>query len=101
MDKHTPGPWWPVLDSAGTWNVATRRDPCPITHEEVTEVGCRWGAYICMGIGDHTANRTRGNEEANARLIAAAPAMHEYIAQRAEVGDNEAKKILESINAGR
>lgn len=42
-----------------------------------------------------------GGVEANARLIAAAPTMHEYIARRAEAGDNEAKKILESINAGR
>ena len=38
---------------------------------------------------------------ANARLIAAAPTMHEYIAKRADAGDNEAKQILESINAGR
>ena len=35
------------------------------------------------------------------RLIAAAPTMHEYIAKRADAGDNEAKQILESINAGR
>ena len=40
-------------------------------------------------------------QEANARLIAAAPTMHEYIAKRADAGDNEAKQILESINAGR
>ena len=38
---------------------------------------------------------------ANARLMAAAPTMHEYIAKRADAGDNEAKQILESINAGR
>ena len=38
---------------------------------------------------------------ANATLLAAAPTMHEYIAKRADAGDNEAKQILESINAGR
>ena len=42
-----------------------------------------------------------GEGRENARLIAAAPTMHEYIAKRADAGDNEAKQILESINAGR
>ena len=36
---------------------------------------------------------------ANARLIAASPAMYAYISQRAEGGDPEAAKIVEAINA--
>lgn len=36
-----------------------------------------------------------------ARLFAAAPNMHEYIAKRAAAGDSEARVILESINASR
>lgn len=37
--------------------------------------------------------------EANARLIAAAPAMREYIERKANAGDAEAAVILEMTNA--
>ena len=37
----------------------------------------------------------------NARLIATSPTMYEYIVRRAEIGDSEAKSILETINASR
>ena len=39
--------------------------------------------------------------DANARLIAAAPTMYEYIASSASNGCAEARKIMEAINAGR
>ncbi len=39
--------------------------------------------------------------KANARLIAASPTMHQYIAQRAAAGDGEALDIMEAINASR
>lgn len=38
-------------------------------------------------------------EEADARLIAAAPTMYAYIESRAEQGDDEAIRILGGINA--
>ena len=38
---------------------------------------------------------------ANARLIAAAPTMHDYIANRAAASDAEAIAILENINGNR
>ncbi len=37
--------------------------------------------------------------EANARLIAQCPPMYDYISQRADNGDTEAKKIISQINA--
>jgi len=92
--KFTPGPWY-VFHSAHRGRFD---DDGP-------------GAF---SIGDaqtaHSANilcsryqwPERAEEmKANANLIAAAPTMHEYIAKRADAGDNEAKQILESINAGR
>ena len=38
-------------------------------------------------------------QEANARLIAAAPTMYGYIELRASNGCEEAKKIMEAVNA--
>ena len=37
----------------------------------------------------------------HARLIAAAPAMYDFIASRAKSGDHEASKILEAIHGNR
>ena len=41
------------------------------------------------------------DEEADARLIVAAPTMYEYIASSASNGCAEARKIMEAINASR
>lgn len=68
--EHTPGPWWPILNSTGGWEVKTQRDAEAGSDKGI---GGWLGANICTGIGDHTEARTRGNEAANARLIAAAP----------------------------
>jgi hypothetical protein len=77
-NKNTSGPWWPVQDSGGRWYVTTYRD-----HENAGAKPSRFGATIAHSIGDHTEKRTSGNEEANARLIAAAPellaALQEHI----------------------
>ena len=74
MAEHTPGPWWPYTNSSGSWDVLTYRD-CETA--ETAQIGSGSGASIALGIGDHTEKRTSGNEEANARLIAAAPNMFE------------------------
>jgi len=71
--KFTPGPWYPYKNSAGGWEVMTLRDADFMSGEHRGHIGYAHGASICMGIGDHTESRTRGNEEANARLIASAP----------------------------
>lgn len=74
---HTPGPWWPFKNTADAWCVATYRDG----EEPPVSVpsGENYGAVMCSCIGDHTEKRTRGNEEANARLIAASPTLLEAL----------------------
>lgn len=84
QSKHTPGPWWPILDSAKSWTVLTHRD------NEVGSdrgIGDPDGAAICVSIGDHTEARTRGNEHANACLIAAAPDLLEALKGVLRVAD--------------
>ena len=77
MSKHTPGPWWPNMNSVGGWEVRTRRDKDE--GDPRANYGCDYGAGICGSIGDHTESRTSGNEEANAHLIAAAPDLLEAL----------------------
>ena len=86
MSKHTPGPW--VVVGSRTKYVEAR-----LVGSLMQEVAACGPTMADEGYGQQ--------QEANARLIAAAPTMHEYIAKRADAGDNEAKQILESINAGR
>ena len=86
MSKHTPGPW--VVVGNLTKYVEAR-----LVGGLIQEVAACGPTMADEGYGQQ--------QEANARLIAAAPTMHEYIAKRADAGDNEAKQILESINAGR
>ena len=86
MSKHTPGPW--VVVGSLTKYVEAR-----LVGRLIQEVAACGPTMADEGYGQQ--------QEANARLIAAAPTMHEYIAKRADAGDNEAKQILESINAGR
>ena len=89
--KHTPGPWLVSLDGFARKGWAA----CPTVYACDSDL-----RYIAFCNDDMTVGEPTDNE-ANARLIAAAPTMHEYIAKRADAGDNEAKQILESINAGR
>ena len=86
MSDFTPGPW--VVVGRLTKYVEAR-----LVGRLIQEVAACGPTMADEGYGQQ--------QEANARLIAAAPTMHEYIAKRADAGDNEAKQILESINAGR
>lgn len=71
----TPGPWETSSNAKGQWDV-------------------------CMeDAGDMIADLSGcDNQEANARLIAAAPTMYSYVATQAANGDTNALAILESIN---
>ena len=88
--QHTPGPWElvHVPSSINDDNSQT------IEHWKVEGDG--WEIY-------NTAFMpvSREEREANARLIAAAPTMYEFIASSASNGCAEARKIMEAINAGR
>jgi len=76
--KHTPGPWEYRLEAVRT----------VIFHKG--EIGER---ALAVGAGSYPAHI------ANARLIAAAPTMYEYIADSAAGGCATAAQIMESINA--
>lgn len=88
-DGHTPGPWiaaagpssivgWPVVSRTG-------RSICRLTwFERASPAG--------------EAEETKEETRANARLIAAAPIMFDYIKLMAANGDPDAIEIMESIN---
>lgn len=78
--KHTPGPWSYSRQSPRV--ISLKRQ-----HWEVGSLENMKGVAIAF----------RG--EANARLIAAAPTMYDYIQIRAVSGDKDAAKILGEINA--
>ena len=85
MIAHTPGPWMAkkatVRGEVNEWYVADDE-----------------GVAVIASCVTDTAGEP---SEANARLIAAAPTMYEYIASSASNGCAEARKIMEAINAGR
>lgn len=94
--KHTPGPWSVVYYDAGDkdeWNdcpsiEAPEDQDCAVVH---------WA-----GFKQRYWTSARGDQrqiDANARLIAAAPTMHDYVAKRAAEGCTEAASILEAVNA--
>jgi hypothetical protein len=73
--KHTPGPWNFDKDDLGTWiNSYTHPEP-------IAKMGSSSNFPI----------------EANAKLIAAAPTMYNYILSKANAGDAEAKEIIKTI----
>lgn len=94
MSKSTPGPW--SAEDQGTmcpgeiWIMA--KDPRDKDGIEFSIAAVRAGCGEAAEAGDNAAN---------ARLIAAAPTMADYIAKRAATGDAEAAAIMESIHAGR
>lgn len=84
--EHTPGPWFvgdQIFDNEGVGELVIQRD----TPHGAIAVAVAIGGLAAQG--------------ANARLIAAAPTMYEYIASSASNGCVEASKILEAIHAGR
>lgn len=74
MDKHTPGPW--------------------------TVEKCRCGHRSCDRYGTSNGQFYQGCGYSlqDAHLIAAAPTMYEFVASKAQSGDNEALNILEGIH---
>lgn len=58
MIKHTPGPW------------AWRKDYCGLENPEIKEFVLAYESYEGMSLEDYPST---GREEANAKLIAAAP----------------------------
>lgn len=85
MSKHTPGPWVVagpnLIDQAdaGVWGSG------------------EFGFVICDMQRDGYED---AEQEANAKLIAAAPAMYSLLAVRAGSGDNEARELIGRINNG-
>ena len=86
MSDFTPGPW--VVVGRLTKYVEAR-----LVGRLIQEVAACGPTMADEGYGQQ--------QEANARLIAAAPTMYEYIASSASNGCAEARKIMEAINAGR
>lgn len=74
MSGHTPGPW--KLKGSGT-----------ITDAD-GELVATTGYRVRVGSDE---------DDSNARLITAAPKMHEYIGLLASSGDLQAKRIIEEI----
>lgn len=90
--KHTPGPW--LLRTA-----PTSAGLCHIVSAADWRGAFIYGDGLRKGVDD---SLPKAQElAANARLIAAAPTMYEYIASSASNGCAEARKIMEAINAGR
>lgn len=84
MTKHAPGPWRYEADMDGDHAI--------------------WGSNnTLLAVTDgwersqYQTPRTREEDEANARLIAAAPDLFDYIVKRANEGDADAQTILTSI----
>ena len=88
----TPGPW--LLRTA-----PTSAGLCHIVSAADWRGAFIYGDGIRKGVDD--ALPKAQELAANARLIAAAPTMYEYIASSASNGCAEARKIMEAINAGR
>lgn len=90
-NKHTPGPWKysfesPAVDSV--WAIVTDRAGGIIANVNPE-----------TGPDATSAPATRKMPaDANARLIAAAPTMYNFVASKAASGDNEALAIMGAIN---
>lgn len=92
MSNFTPGPWLlrTTTTSAGLCHIVSAAD---------WRGAFIYGDGIRKGVDD--ALPKAQELASNARLIAAAPTMYEYIASSASNGCAEARKIMEAINAGR
>ena len=95
---HTAGPWslTTVPTSAGSCH---KIGPFPASRPgRAPTFACVYADGIRIGIDDRLPRAIE--LAANARLIAAAPTMYEYIASSASNGCASALKILEAIHAG-
>lgn len=85
MTAHTPGPW-KVEGRAAVSAHHNAGDP-------------RMEFWICEEInGDRRPGATTGRPIDNARLIAAAPTMYDFVQRAAKDGDADAKAIMEAIH---
>ena len=87
---HTPGPWEIDTDTRPV-EVCTIHGMPPQGAD-----GQSW-VYVRGALGDWGA--TEETNMANARLIAAAPIMYDFIVMLSENGNTKAAQILESIHA--
>ncbi len=71
--QHTPGPWQALPE----------KTPIRITGAKAEQIAAVYGGFV--GEAEHLAN---------GRLIAAAPALLEYVSKRAGDGDDEAREVL-------
>jgi hypothetical protein len=76
--KHTPGPWRVHGDGI---TVGQQRG--------------KGGQHVCRAF---EVFMSRGERQANARLIAVAPTMYEFVSKKAAAGDAEAIAIVSAAN---
>lgn len=88
---HTPGPWR-FLEEGWAESMHGRCEPLTICSRNNVDLA------IVFSADDSTVSTTREQAIANARLIATAPTMYEYISERAKAGDASAISILEAIH---
>lgn len=85
MEAHTQGNW--------------RRAPGD-SRLIIADMGVdSFGAPIRRAVASITPHRDLDEATMNGRLICAAPTMREYIERKANKGDEEARRILEGIDA--
>lgn len=90
--QYTPGPW----------SFAHRRNADGMYSTQVfCEVGETIATLSWYPMPTTPEGVTGTYREGNARLIAAAPSMYDYVKSRAEGGDRDAQKLLEVVHAGR
>lgn len=87
--KHTPGPWTPVHNS---WEFSTVYGP-----DDEVIASCQ----IHHDVTEETQDDLEPVKDANARLIAAAPCMFEYILSSAQNGCATAQEIVERATGDR
>ena len=87
--QHTPGPWTVAAFDG-------RAVGAP--HSHIVGTDGRPVAYASAGRMNEADLNGAGEASANARLIAAAPTLYDFVARISQSGDNEARQILEAIN---
>lgn len=97
-NKHTPGDWYvgwgKGISGPRVGPLVYLDDVTPPVYRIPVSVG---DSAVCWLISvDKNDDLT-----ADARLIAAAPTMYDYIRLRADAGDTDAQSILEAINVSR
>ncbi len=93
--KHTPGPWctgepFETFPGAGLRFHISQAEGAPYTPHY---------SDVAQFVAETISSEKLAIQQANARLIAAAPAMYAFIEQRAAQGDEEAIQILGGIHA--